>query len=306
MFLASRLVCGAGLVLGAVAGPVLGGESPTDGRDFRWAFHRGDYPRAIELARERLRAQPRDVDAQIVQARAEAALGRFEAAYEGFQSALRLDARSADALYYLGLTAGVLAEAEYKRLLSLAPDSARAHQVMAESYRAQDRPAKAEAEWKEALEKQPGSVEVLVALGDLTRSKSRFEEALAYYTRAVAVAPRQYDALYGLGVCHSYRGQQAKAAESFRAALRVDASSASAHLGLGISLLQTGKVEEAVAEFQAAATLEPKMRQAYYQLGRAFRALGRNAEAEAAMAKFQELLRDEMDSDEGARPADPP
>jgi tetratricopeptide (TPR) repeat protein len=306
MFIRHRLVLGGCLVMGAPAGQLLGSEPPMDRTDFTRAFHRGDYPRAIELARERLLAQPRDVDAQIVRARAEAALGRFEAAYEGFESALRLDARNADALYYLGLTAGVLAEAEYKRLLSLAPDSARARQVMGESYRAQDRPAEAEAEWKEALEKQPGSVEVLVALGDLTRSKSRFEEALAYYMRAVAVAPRQYDALYGLAVCHSYRGQQAKAAESFRAALRVDANSAPAHLGLGISLVQTGKVEEAVAEFQAAATLEPKMRQAYYQLGRAYRSLGRNAEADGAMAKVQELLREELASEESPPSSDPP
>jgi Flp pilus assembly protein TadD len=86
----------------------------------------------------------------------------------------------------------------------------------------------------------------------------------------------------------------------------VDPSSAPAHLGLGISLVQTGKVEEAVAEFQAAATLEPKMRQAYYQLGRAYRSMGRNAEADGAMAKFQELLRDEMASEERLPPSDPP
>jgi tetratricopeptide (TPR) repeat protein len=299
-------VLGTGLALGGPAGRLLGTEVQEEARDCARAFDRGDYNRAIELARERLQARPRDVGAAIVLARAQAALGRFEAAYEGFATALRLDARNTDALYYLGLTAGVLAEAEYQRVLSLAPDSARAHQLTAQSLQAQDKAAEAEAEWKAALEKQPGSVEVLVALGDLTRSKSRFDEALAYYTRALAVAPRQYDALYGLGVCQSYRGQQAKAAESFRAALRVDATSAPAHLALGISLLQTGRTEEAVTELQAAVSLEPTMRQAYYQLGRAFRLLGRSADEQRAMAKFQELLREEMDTEEGRPPSDAP
>jgi protein O-GlcNAc transferase len=294
------------LVLCSPAPCLLADESPRDASESARAFHRGDYPRAIELARARLQAEPRDVEAQIVLARAEAALGHFEAAFDGFRSALRLDSRNPDALYYLSLTSGALAQAEYQRLMTMAPDSARVHQLMAESYQAQDRPAEAEAEFKAALEKNPGSVDVLVGLGDLVRSTSRFDEALTYYTRAVAAAPRHYDALYGMGVCHSYRGQQDKAVDAFRQALEVDPSSAPAHLALGISLLQTGRTENAVTELEAAAALEPRMRQAYYQLGRAYRVLGRTADAEAAMAKVQELLRLQMDVEEGREPTDPP
>ena len=201
----------------------------------------------------------------------------------------------------------MLAEAEYQRLFSLAPDSARAHQVMAESYRAQDRPAEAEAEWKEALEKQPGSVEVLVALGDLTRSKSRFEEALAYYTRAVAVAPRQYDALYGLGVVPFLPGAAGQGG-------RVVPGGASSGPALGARAPRPGDLPRSDREGRGGRGRVPgggapwsrKMRQAYYQLGRAYRSLGRNAEADAAMAKVQELLRDELASEEGPPPSDPP
>jgi tetratricopeptide (TPR) repeat protein len=126
------------------------------------------------------------------------------------------------------------------------------------------------------------------------RLRARFDEALSYYSRAESVTPRQFDVLYGMGVCYSYKGQQDKAAELFRQSLRVDPKSAPAHLALGISLLQTGKTEDAVTELQAAAALEPRMRQAYYQLGRAYRVLGRTAEADAATAKVQELIQQEL------------
>jgi tetratricopeptide (TPR) repeat protein len=261
--------------------------------EYARAFHRGDYAGAMALAAERVRAQPGDVQARILLARAEAAMGRFEAAYEGFRKALAVDPRSADALYYLGVTAGLLAQVQHERLLAMAPGSARAHQLKARSYEAQGKRAEAEAELKAALEAGPATAEVLSALGDLRRSQLDFAEARAYYSRAVGLAPAHYGALYGLGACDSYAGEHAKAVESFRRVLRVAPDSAPARLALGISLLQTGQAAAAVTELEEAARIEPRMRQAYYQLGRAFQALGRSREAEAAFARVQELIQQE-------------
>ena len=262
--------------------------------EYARAFHRGDYARSMALAAERLKAQPADVQARIILARAEAARGRFEAAYTGFRKALDLDPRSADALYYVGITAGVLAQAEYERLFALAPGSARAHQLLGQSYQAQGKTTEAEAELKAAIETGPPTADVLVALGDLVRrSRLNFAEARTYYSRAIELAPWSYDALYGVGVCDSYAGEHAKAIEFFRRALRIAPDSAPARLALGISLLQTGETAGAVTELEEAAKLEPRMRQAYYQLGRAYQVLGRSREAEAAFARVQELIQQE-------------
>ena len=262
------------------------------------AFHRGDYARASALAAERLKAQPADTQARIVLARAEAAAGRFEAAYAGFREAVALDPRSVDALYYLGVTAGALAQSEYERLLALAPGSARAHQLLGQSYGAQGRTAEAEAELEAALAAGPPTAEVLVALGDLRRSRLDFVEARADYSRAIGLAPDSYDALYGIGACDSYAGDHASAIGFFRRALRRAPDSAPARLALGISLLQKGDAAAAVTELEQAARLEPRMRQAYYQLGRAYQSLGRSREAEAAFARVQELIRLERKADE--------
>ncbi len=262
--------------------------------DYARALYRGDYAGAASLAADRLKTQPADVQARIVLARAEAARGRFDAAYAGFRKALEADPRNPDALYFLGITAGVLAQAEYERLLALAPGSARAHQLRGQSDEALEKTAEAEAEYKAALEVGPPTADVLAALGNLVRqSKVDFAAARGYYARALELAPASYEALYGIGVCDSYAGDHAKAIVSFRQALQVAPGSAPAHLALGISLLQTGDTAGAVTELERAAKLEPRMRQAYYQLGRAYQMLGRPRDAEAAFAKVQELIQQE-------------
>jgi protein O-GlcNAc transferase len=253
------------------------------------AFDRGDYAQAIALSRQRLAARPADTTAQLVMARAEAARGRFEAAYQEFRKVLARDPRNADALYYVTILGGVLAQAEYDRLLAMAPDSARAHQLLGDLYRAQERPTDAEAEYKSGLKADPASLDLLVALGDLARHQARFEEAVAYYERAVKISPRHYEALYGLGVAHSFERSYAPAIAALREAVAVDASSAAGRLALGHALLQSGQTAAAVPELEKAAALEPHMLQAYYLLGRAYTVLGRTEDAAAVFEKVKAL-----------------
>jgi tetratricopeptide (TPR) repeat protein len=243
------------------------------------------------------------VAAWVVRARAEAALGRFDAAYAGFREALRLAPEDPTTLYYLGVTAGALAQVQYDRLLAEAPSSARAHQVLGQSYEAQGKTPEAEAEYRAALEKNPALVEALVALGDLARgdlarSAERLAEAHDYYARALEKAPRNYDALYGLGACEALSGEHRRAIDLFRRALKEAPDSAPARLALGISLLQTGETTAAVAELEAAARLEPGMRQAHFHLARAYHSLGRTEDSERAVARFQELAREEQEARE--------
>jgi len=267
--------------------------------EYALAFHGGDYRRAKALAAERLQAAPGDVPARILLARAEAAMGRFDAAYAGFREAQRRDPQNPDALYYLGVTAGVLAQVEYERLLQVAPESARAHQLRAQSAAAQGRTTEAKRELEAALAVGPPSADVLVALGDLERKWVALDEAAAHYARALELSPSSYDALYGLGACDFYRGEHAKAIESFRRALRVAPDSAPALLALGMSLLLSGQAAAAAPELEAAVKLEPRMRQGYYLLGRAYKTLGKEREAAAAFARAQELDREKREFSEG-------
>ncbi len=302
------------LGMAAAAVPVLSAAPPPAARprtapsaaECTLAFDRGDYAQAIALSRQRLAALPADTAAQIVMARAEAARGRFEEAYQGFRKVLARDPRNTDALYYLTILGGVLAQAEYDRLLATAPDSPRAHQLLGDLYRAQERPSDAEAEYKAGLKADPASLDLLVALGDLARHQARFEEAVAYYERAVRISPRHYDALYGLGVAHSYQREYAPAIAALREALAADASSAAGRLALGHALLQSGQAAAAVPELEKAAALEPRMLQAHYLLGRAYTVLGRSEDAAAVFEKVKALSEGQTLEEQAARQAADP
>ncbi len=262
------------------------------------ALYRGDYGRAAALAADEIRVHPEDPAARILLARAEIAQGKFESAYQELRRVHRADPKNIDALYYLGRLCGILSQTEFQRLFALAPDSARVHQLLAESYQAQEDKAKAEEEYQAALKADPRSIEVLDALGDLVRFQFRFDEAISYYSQANKIAPHDYDSTYGLGASFLYRQDVERAIEQFRLALDIDPNSAAARLALGDALLRTDKPTEAVRELRAALTLEPAMRQAYTLLARAYQKLNRSAEAEAALKKANELTQREIESRE--------
>jgi Tfp pilus assembly protein PilF len=163
------------------------------------------------------------------------------------------------------------------------------HQLLAESYQAQENTASAEEEYLAALQAAPESPEVLNSLGDLKRLQFKFDEAITYYARAAAIRPRDYVSAYGLGACYLYLHKPERAVEYLRRALAIEPDSAPARLALGDALLRAGAADEAVTELKAAVAVRPDMRQAYTLLARAYRRLGHSREAEEALRKSNEL-----------------
>ena len=96
----------------------------------------------------------------------------------------------ADLLYYFGLVTRGLAAKEFERLATMAPDSARVHQLQAEMLDAQERRADAEKEYAAALAAKPDLLEALLGLAKLQRIRLACEEARALYERAEASGRR--------------------------------------------------------------------------------------------------------------------
>ncbi|PYV20763.1 MAG: hypothetical protein DMG27_22225 [Acidobacteria bacterium] len=279
----------------AVAHSLWGDESP-EIAEGTGALYRGDYEQASALATKYLEAHPEDLAARILLARTEIARGQYEPAYQALRKALNLDPVNIDALYYLERVCTILSQIEFRRLVGTAPDSFRAHQLMAESYLAQHNQGEAEREYQAALKADPASdkkksVEILDALGELKRSEFKFDAALDYYARASKLAPQDYTSAYGSGACHLYQQNPQRA--SFRRALRADPNSSAARLALGDALLRTNQAAAAVTELKAAVALNAEMRQAYTLLARAHQKLGQTREAEQALQKEQELAQQE-------------
>jgi tetratricopeptide (TPR) repeat protein len=253
------------------------------------ALYTGDAPRAQSLAEEYRKVHASSVAALLLIARAEMTQGDFPAAYRELVRVLQLEPRNVDGLYYLAKLAGILSQIEFRELYSLAPDSARVHQLLGESYQAQEDLPKAEEEFVQALAANPRSPRVLVALGDVKRLQSLCDEAIGFYTRAVAIEPGDYDGNYGLGACYLHQSKAQTAIGWFRRAAVSEPGSAAARLALGIAYMRTGKLAEAVTELKAAAALEPESRQAYVLMGQAYHSLNQPREAEQSFRKAREL-----------------
>lgn len=269
------------------------------------ALDAGEPERVLKLLTGFVRQHPRNVASRLLIARAHLAREEYAAAHDHLRRALDLAPRNIDVLYYLGIVTSELAAQELNRVHQLAPTSARAHLLTAESLVLQQNYAEAIAEYELALQSAPDLLEALIGLGELRREQADCAAAIALYERAQAVR-RTYEAAFGQGMCLAVQNEHARAVAQFRSSIELDPSSAAAYFALGSSLLQIRDPAGAVAALQRAISLQPRMRQAYYLLGRTYRMLGKHDLAREALARVDELMRDERARDEKTLGVQPP
>ena len=253
------------------------------------ALYRGDYKHAKELAVSHLQKKPADLPVRIILARAELAMGNYGEALAELKRVLVQDPQNIDALYYLSFAARGMSQQEYARLYRLDPESARVHQLLAESALAAQDVSLAETEFQKALRVNPDSVEVAIALAELKRSQSKFDEAITYYAKAAEIGSVDYEIAYGLGACYTYKQDYPRAIEWLRKSVAMSPDSGAAHFALGNALFQNGDWNAAIPELTSSLRLEPRMKQAYFLLGRSYAKLGRKQEADAAFQKLDQL-----------------
>jgi tetratricopeptide (TPR) repeat protein len=179
-------------------------------------------------------------------------VGQLPEAVANLQASLTAHPNDPDILYYLGRASGLLAKQSVDTLLAAYPDSARAHQAMAENYFVLRRMQDAEKEYREALRLRPALPEAHLALGEV-------------YAGAF---------------------QWPKAEEEFRIQVKLQPGNAEAAYRLGQALLEEGKAHEARAELVRADHLLPDMPETLYSLGKAASLEGDTAAAEKAWNKL--------------------
>ena len=185
--------------------------------------------------------------------------GQLQQAVENLQAALAKHPNDPDLLYYLGRASGLLSKQSIDTLLAAYPDSARAHQALAENYFVLRQMPQAEKEFREALRLRPDTPELHLELG----------------------------------LVYAGSSQWAKAEEEFRAQSKLQPGNAEAAYRLGAALLQQGKAREARAELERSNRLLPDMPETLYSLGKAA-ALG--ADLAAAEKAWTRLLSIEKSS----------
>jgi len=181
--------------------------------------------------------------------------GQLPDAVTNLQAALAKHPDDPDLLYYLGRASGLLSKQSIDTLVAAYPDSARAHQAMAENYYVLRQMPQAEKDFQAAIHLRPDLPKIHLELG----------------------------------LVYAGASQWPKAEDAFRAEAKLQPGNAEAAYRLGNALLQQGKVREARTELIRADKLQPEMPETLYSLGKAASLEGDAAPAEKAWKKVIEL-----------------
>lgn len=198
------------------------------------------------------------VGAQDALAIAQLETGHLSDAVINFNAVLAKRPSDPDLLYYLGHASGLLSKSAIDALIAAHPDSARAHEALAENYFVLRQMPQAEKEYLEALRIRPDLPGLHLELGQV----------------------------------YANSAQWPKAEEEFRAETKLQPGKAEAAYRLGAALLQQGKTQEAFAELKRANDLKPDMPETLYSLGKAASLTGDAAIAEKSWTKVIELEKD--------------
>jgi tetratricopeptide (TPR) repeat protein len=174
--------------------------------------------------------------------------GKLPEAIANLNAALAHRPNDPELLYYLGRASGLLSKEAFDTLESGFPNSARAHQAIAENEAVLRNVPEAEKEYAEAVRLQPAAPGIHLAFGLLYAGASKWAEA----------------------------------EQQFRVETKIQPGDAEAAFRLGNALLQEGKIDEACIWLQKADGLRPQMPETLYALGKAESLSGNASKAEQA------------------------
>jgi tetratricopeptide (TPR) repeat protein len=213
--------------------------------------------------------------------------GRLPEAVAVLQEALAKSPDDPDLLYYYGRAAGLLSKDAFDTLEARFPDSARAHQMMAEDYAALREVPSAEREFNEALrlrpqtaglhmdfgylygraqqwdkaeeqfrletELQPGNAEAMYRLGEAEMQLGKFHDARVTLVRSDQLKHDMPETVYMLGKAANLDGDDALAQKSWLRLLTLENNTSlagQAHFGLAGIYRKQGKTAEAEKEME--------------------------------------------------------
>ncbi len=294
------------------------------------AFNQGNYAQAVKEFKESLKLKPGLWNAQAFLGMSEMRVGKIEEAKTLLEKALPhltkenlrvqvgsdlisiyyisgdLDKAAAtlkvleslgpekpDTLYTAYRVYSDMAAHALATLLKVAPQSARTHEILAQSLMSHSDFPGAIQEYRRALEIDPHLPEIHFELGQALLSYSTSEptrsEAEKEFQAALAANPADYSAEYELGEVAWLRSDFQTAFQHYTRALQLRPHYIDAQIGMGKSLTSLGRPKEALDYLLDAERSDPQNEIVHYRLALAYRKLGIKGNAEREWTTFQAI-----------------
>jgi tetratricopeptide (TPR) repeat protein len=223
---------------------------------------------------------------------AEVEAGHLKEAVTHLQEALEQRPNDPDLLYYLGRASGLLSKQAIDTLVSVYPDSSRAHEAMGENYFVLRQMPQAEREFLAALKLRPDTPEVHLELGDVYAKSSQWDKAEAQFREQTKMQPGNAEAAYRLGTALLQEGKAHEARQELIRADRLLPQMPEVLYSLGKAALldsDQAAAEKAWLKLLAIEKNTDLAAQTHYALAGLYRRQGKAAEAQQEMKQFQKL-----------------
>jgi tetratricopeptide (TPR) repeat protein len=168
---------------------------------------------------------------------------------------------------------------EYKKVLLINPNNARALFNLGETYNKQGKLNEAVEGYKKALSINPNQVLALINLGVAYHKQEKLDEAIEEYKKALLINPNYAPALSNLGEAYRKQGKLDEAIEEYKKALLINPNYALGLSNLGEAYRKQGKLDEAVEEYKKALLINPNYALALSNLGEVYNEQGKLDEA---------------------------
>ena len=218
--------------------------------------------------------------------------GKLPEAVPVLQKALSKSPNDPDLLYYYGRAAGLLSKQVFDELEDRFPDSARAHQMMAQDYAALRDVPSAEREFSEALRLRPQTAGLHLEFGELYARAQQWDKAADQFQLETEVQPGSPEAFYRLGEAQVQLGKVHEAREALVRSDQLKQDMPETLYMLGKAAALDG--DEIVAEKSWLQVLNIEKdsalaAQAHFGLAGIYRKQGKTAEADREMDEFRKL-----------------
>ena len=218
--------------------------------------------------------------------------GKLPEAVEVLKKALAQNPDDPELLYYYGRASGLLSKQVFDQLEARFPNSARAHEMMAQDYAVLRDVPGAEREFLEALRLRPQTAGLHLQLGELYARAQQWDKAEEQFRLETQIQPGSPEAFYRLGEALLQSGKFHEAREALVQSnhLREDMPETLYQLGKAAAL--DGDATTAQQSWQHLLSLEKNTAlaaQAHFGLAGIYRKQGKPAEADREMEEFRKL-----------------